>query len=81
MAAPRPGLVRNALFAIYTVVCLAALAWPGYAWFGNRIEPFVLGLPFSFAWVVGWVVMTFVVLTVYHLTGQRDADRPRRGGK
>ena len=68
MAAPRPGLVRNVLFAIYAVVCLAALTWPGYAWFGNRIEPFVLGLPFSLVWIVGWVVMTFAVLTAYHAT-------------
>ncbi len=79
MSAPRPGLVRHVLFAIYAVVCLAALTWPGYAWFGNRIEPFVLGLPFSFAWIIGWVLLTLVVLSVYHLTGERDRDPPRGG--
>jgi hypothetical protein len=69
--------VRNALFAIYVVVCLAALTWPAYERFGNTIEPTVLGLPFSFAWVIGWVLLTFVVLIVYDATGR--ATRPPAG--
>ena len=32
----------------------------------------VLGLPFSLAWVVGWVLATFVVLTVYNVTGAEN---------
>ncbi len=66
-------MMRNGLLFLYTAVCGAALVWPGYAWFGNRIEPFVLGLPFSLAWVVGWVLLTFLVLIVYHLTGGEEA--------
>ena len=65
--------VRNLLFAIYVLCCLGAVTWPGYAWLGNRIEPYVLGLPFSLAWIVGWVVMTFLVLVVYHATGRSRA--------
>lgn len=61
--------MRSLLFALYVIVCLAALTWPGYAWFGSRIHPLVLGLPFSLAWVVGWVVLSFVALAVYHLSG------------
>ena len=64
----RPRL-RHGLFALYTLLCLGAMTWPGYAWLGNSIEPYVLGLPFSLAWVVGWVLVTFVVLLVYHATG------------
>lgn len=71
----RPALgVRNGLLAVYVVVCLCAVCWPGYAAFGNSIEPFVLGVPFSLAWVVGWVLATFVVLLVYHLTGRPGND-------
>ena len=44
------------------------LAWCD--WLGNRIEPYVLGLPFSLAWVVGWVLLSFVALVAYHSTGQ-----------
>jgi hypothetical protein len=61
--------LRNLLLGIYVVACMAALTWPAYAWFGNSIRPYVLGLPLSLAWVVAWVVMTFVVLVIYHGTG------------
>lgn len=62
--------MRNLLFGVYVCLCLGALTWPGYHWLGNRIEPLVLGLPFSLTWVMGWVLLTFVVLVVYHFTGQ-----------
>ena len=61
--------IRNLLLGGYAVSCLLAMTWPVYARFGNSIEPYVLGLPFSLAWVVGWVLMTFVVLVAYHATG------------
>ena len=35
--------LRNALFGLYVVICAAAVTWPGYRLFGNRVEPFVLG--------------------------------------
>jgi len=70
----RPRL-RDLLFGLYALCCVAALVWPGYAWLGNRIEPFVLGLPFSLAWIVGWVLMSLIALVLYHTT-----DRPRRTG-
>ena len=54
------------LFAAYCVVCLLASIWPGFAYLGARIEPRVLGLPFSFAWVIGWVLLTFVVLIFFY---------------
>jgi len=59
------------LFTLFVLACLAALTWPGYAWLGNRIEPRVMGLPFSLAWVVGWVVATFVAMLCYHLSVKR----------
>ena len=65
--------LRHILFGLYVVLCLLAMTWPGYAWFGNSIEPYVLGLPFSLAWVVAWVLATFVVLTAYNATG-RESD-------
>ena len=62
--------LRNALFGLYALTCLGAMTWPGYATFGNSIEPYVLGLPFSFVWVIGWVLATFVVLVIYHNSGK-----------
>lgn len=63
---------RHVLFAIYVVACAAALIWPVYPELGNRIRPFVLGLPFTFAWNIGWVVLTFAVLALYHVTRGRE---------
>ena len=61
---------RHALLALYVAICIAALCWPGYAIFGNSVEPRVLGVPFSLAWVVAWVLLTFVVLAVFHFSGE-----------
>ena len=30
--------------------------------FANRVEPYVLGLPFLLFWIVGWVVATSVIM-------------------
>ncbi|MGF1466796.1 MAG: hypothetical protein ACFCGT_11750 [Sandaracinaceae bacterium] len=59
-------------FAGYCAVCLLALTWPGYALLGNRVEPYVLGLPMSLAWIVGWVALTFLVLLAFHASRGRS---------
>ena len=62
------GRLRHGLLAAYVLICLAAVTWPGYPLFGARIRPMVLGLPWSLAWVVGWVLLTFVALALYDWT-------------
>lgn len=73
---------RHLLLALYVLVCAGAVLWPGYACLGNRIEPRVLGLPMSFAWNIGWVLSTFVVLVLFHRASERaraaEADRTRQ---
>jgi TRAP-type C4-dicarboxylate transport system permease small subunit len=63
-------MIRRGLFALFMLVVLGAMTWPGYALFAARIEPYVLGLPFSLAWVVGWVILTFAGLVLFHATRQ-----------
>ena len=70
----KPG-IGDWLLAIYVICCAAALTWPLYDRLGNRIEPYVLGVPFSLAWVVGWVSFTFVVLVAYHSWSERRRGR------
>ena len=62
----RKPRTADLLFALYAVCCLGAVIWPGYAWWGNRIEPYILGLPFSLAWIVGWVLLSLAALVLYH---------------
>ena len=69
----RPTL-RDWLFGAYILCCLGAITWPGYAWTGNRIEPYVFGLPFSLAWIVLWVLLSLGALVAYHATDPRDRE-------
>ena len=71
---PRRLQLRDLLFILYVICCVGALTWPGYDWLGNRIEPLVLGVPFSLAWIVGWVWLTFLVLVIYHASGRREGS-------
>ena len=63
-----PVKARDYLLLVYVAVCATALVWPVYQSVGNRITPYVLGLPLSFAWNIGWILLTFGVLVTYHLT-------------
>lgn len=40
----------------------------------NRLTPYVLGLPFLLAWVVGWVALTSVAMAALYLS-DRKASR------
>ncbi len=53
-------------FALFTVALVAVMIFPLFA-LGNRVEPMILGLPFSMAWVVGWIVVEFVALIGFFL--------------
>ena len=68
--APGPGSPPrrwpHVALAVYVLACLAALVWPVYDGVANRVEPYVLGLPFNFAWVAGLAMLTFVVLAGYY---------------
>lgn len=57
--------VINTAGAVGYVICVLAMIWPG-ALIGNRIEPFVLGLPFMFFWYVLWIFVLFVGLVAMY---------------
>jgi hypothetical protein len=43
--------------------------------FTNRVEPFVLGMPFLLFWIVLWVVLTSVIMAiVYQLDPANKED-------
>jgi hypothetical protein len=49
---------------LYFALATAALVSPIYPRFGNHIEPRVLGLPWSLAWVLIVIVCNFAALAV-----------------
>lgn len=70
----RDGARRGPLLAFLAVTVTAGLAlvWPVYPLAGG-LRPYVLELPFSFAWVVSWLVVMFVALVFFYRT-DRSAD-------
>jgi hypothetical protein len=79
------------LALLYFVLATAALVWPVYPWLGNRIEPRVLGLPFSLIWVLAIITSNFCVLVLLYrlrliddrevpaaLTGAEETDASKR---
>lgn len=63
--------MKRLAFAFF-VAYLVALIYPGYTLFNDPARR-ILGFPLSFAWVILWVVLGWVVLVAVHLF-----DRPRR---
>ncbi len=59
------------IFAVvYFVLMAIAVTFPGVRPF-NTIRPMILGLPFSFAWIVGWVIGAGVVFFLVHVVESR----------
>jgi hypothetical protein len=60
---------------------LAALPWIGMLVLvpaANRVEPFVLGLPFLLFWIVLWVVLTAVCMSIVYRTDPRNRTEESR---
>jgi predicted PurR-regulated permease PerM len=74
MRSRRP-LWPHVAFAVFCACALSALIWPIYPALGNKIEPRVLGLPFSLAWIVAWIVASFLALVAYEWGVRRPAER------
>jgi polyferredoxin len=74
-----PGLQddtrRPSLWAFLAVTIISGLAliWPVYP-LAADIRPFILGLPLSFAWVVGWLVVMFVALVLLYRSDLPERD-------
>ncbi|MCE5228758.1 hypothetical protein LLG95_04080 [bacterium] len=53
-----------------------ALTWLGYIWplvgIGNRVEPFILGMPFLVFWYIALVVVQFVAMLIMYSTLDKD---------
>ena len=58
----------------YVILFAIAVTWPGMVPF-NRVEPFVLGLPFNLVWVACWVVLGFVLLVLLDRAVTREEDQ------
>ena len=51
---------------IYLLGVLPFLGMLGGIVFANRVEPFVLGMPFILFWIVLWVVLTSAIMAIIY---------------
>lgn len=74
--------VRGAriLTVVYFLLYTLAVIWPGYVPF-NRVEPQVLGLPFSMVWPTLWLVGGAGVLFLLDRVETRERDETTTGGE
>lgn len=61
------------LTGVYLAVAMFFVTWPGLVPF-SRIEPLILGLPFSMAWIAGWIAGVVVVLALLDRVEKRHRD-------
>lgn len=67
---------RKRIFLGLLFLIQLGLIWPVYAMFSG-IEPMILGLPLSFAWVIFLLLSSFFLLLWYHLSEPTDSNRDR----
>lgn len=60
------------LSLLYFALSVASLVWPIYPAVANRIEPRLLGLPFSLVWILAVIASNFVVLALLYRAGVID---------
>jgi hypothetical protein len=61
-AAPTASTERQPWRPYHALALLPALGMLGGLPFANRVYPLVLGLPFLFAWLAGWVIATSAIM-------------------
>ncbi|MDR8391156.1 hypothetical protein NC796_08410 [Aliifodinibius sp. S!AR15-10] len=58
---------RKKIFLVIILLIQISIIWPVYPLFSD-ISPMILGLPLSFAWVVGMLIASFLTILWYYLT-------------
>ena len=68
------GSMNKSVFILFFVLLLLAMLWPVVT-IANRIEPYVLGLPFILFWFVLVLTLEFLGLVILYWL-----ERRRRNG-
>ncbi len=72
-----PASVKRRGLVFFTILTLLVLGLAFYWMFANRVEPIILGLPFSLFFITALIVLEFIVLLVMYLT---DPEENRQTG-
>jgi hypothetical protein len=61
------------VYLITTIIPFLMLVFPLYG-IANRATPIVMGVPFSFFWVVLWIIIVFVAITVLYFKDPENGE-------
>ena len=70
VAGTSPTERNNLWFIIFAVFIALVMVFPIFG-LANRVEPRVLGMPFSMIWVIFWIGVEFVVLVAFFLSEEK----------
>lgn len=59
---------------LYVLTLIPFIGILGFLPLVNRIEPYVLGMPFYMFWMAMWVVLTSVILAIMYKLDPRNRD-------
>jgi len=51
----------------YLLATLPFLGLLGGMFFADRVEPFVLGMPFILFWILTWIVLTSIIMALVYV--------------
>ena len=54
----------NFYFFLFSIFILALLIFPVYD-VGNRVDPFIFGIPFSLFWIVACILIQFIGIVFF----------------
>ena len=54
----------NLYFFLFSIFILALLIFPVYN-VGNRVDPFIFGVPFSLFWIVACILIQFIGIVFF----------------
>ncbi|HSR51820.1 MAG TPA: DUF3311 domain-containing protein [Acidobacteriota bacterium] len=69
---PRQRLIYGGAAAFF-ILAFFAMLWPIYPSF-SRIEPRLLGMPFSLVYLVGWLLACFFLILAIYLWESRRGE-------
>ena len=44
--------------------------------FFNRVEPLILGMPLSLAWILMWIILTAAIMAIIYVADPANRDVP-----
>ena len=62
----------NLYFFLFSIFILVLLIFPVYN-IGNRVDPFIFGIPFSLFWIIACILIQFTGILFFLFIDKKDS--------